>query len=503
SKLRGDLFNLSQTKELFDAGNKKNKDTKKKIEQLSHEITKLETEIGEIKNNKIYENAFEWRFEFPEVLNGDGDFIGFDMVIGNPPYFSISKDQSLKVLNESFKTFDNTGDVYCLFYERGNQILKNNGILFYITSNKWMRANYGKKLRNYFTNNTNPAFLFDFGWYQVFENASVDSNLLSFTKSKNTNSVLAADADKDFDINFLEKYISKNAKTTSFPEDDYWSIKGKKYNDLKNKFKLLGKVLSNWDFKINYGIKTGLNDAFIIDEKTKQQLIESDPKNSEIIKQLLRGRDVEKYGYNFENIYLINAHNGVKELGINRINVLEEYPLVFAHLLQFKTIAEQRTDKGDQWYNLRNCAYLKEFEKEKLIWAETMRVHKTGDRSFPRFGFDDKGIFTDKTVFIGVGAHLKYLLAFLNSSVGKWLIMEYVGKLDTGGYMMQKIFLDKIPILVPTTEDENTIIKITDKILWNFQNNKDSLEYENEINQIIYQLYDLTEEEIKLVENNV
>lgn len=472
----------------------------KEKEKLESDIEKLTKEMDELKANTIYKNAFEWRFEFPEVLNEEGEFEGFDVVIGNPPYISISKNQSLRLLENSYQTFDSTGDIYCLFYEKGNELLKNNGVLYFITSNKWLRANYGKKLRGFFVNKTNPIFLFDFSWFQVFDNASVDSNILGLQKASATNKVFAAVAEKDFDISMLEYYIEKKGAYTSFSAETYWTIKEKSYSDLKNKIGAKGRILEKWDLKINYGIKSGLNEAFIIDEKAKSDLISLDEKNIELIKPLIRGRDVERYAYNFENIYLINSHNGIKELTIPPVNLLKDYPSIYKHLLPFKSKAEVRADKGDAWYNLRNCAYLKEFEKEKLIWAETMRVHKKGDRNFPRFGYDNKGIYTDKTVFIGIGSHLKYLLAFLNSAVGRWLIMEYVTKLDTGGYMMQKIFLDKIPVLVPSIEQEEKFISLVDQILQSKQQGKDTTQLEKQIDQLVYQLYGLTEEEIKIVE---
>lgn len=472
---------------------------KKDKQRLDKEIEKLNKELEAYVKNPVFSNSFEWRFEFPEVLNDKGDFIGFDIVIGNPPYFSLSKDPSLKAIQKFYKTFDNTGDIYCLFYEKGFQLLKNDGLLFYITSNKWMRANYGNKLRNYLLEYTNPLFLFDFNWYQVFDSASVDSNLLMISKSENQNKVLASVAGKDFFIENLSTYIEETKNISSFQSNNYWSIKDLKYSDLKNKLSSLGKQLSKWRIKINYGIKTGLNDAFIINEKKKNELILKDKRNSEIIKPLIRGRDVERFGYKFQELYLINAHNGVKESGTSPIDLQIDYPEIYSYLLPFKEKAEMRADKGDNWYNLRNCAYLYEFEKEKLIWAETMRVHKTGDRSFPRFGFDNSGSFTDKTVFIGVGSHIKYLLGFLNSAIGKWLIMEYVTKLDTGGYMMQKIFLDKIPILVPDKKQEREITDLVDKILENSSKNIDTGSYEKKIDELLFNYYDLNKEEVELI----
>lgn len=443
---------------------------------------------------------FDKKYFFPSVKSG------FDIVIGNPPYIQLQDksklpDELLKTYEEQkFETFDNTGDIYCLFYEKGCHLLKKGGVLFYISSNKWMRANYGKKLRHYLVHHTNPVFLFDFSWYQVFENASVDSNLLAFTKQPYRYNTFSVIAKQDFSIFNLKSYVDKNVIVKSFPDNNYWAISDYGIEDLKSKFVKLGVPLVDWDLKIFRGILTGLNDVLIIDKEKKEELISLDPRNSDLIKPLLRGRDVERYGYTFQNLFLINSHNGIKEKGIKPINVKKDYPTIYKYLFDYKSELQKRSDKGDEWYNLRNCAYLEEFNSEKLIWAETMRIHKTGDRNFPRFGYDSEGFYTDKTVFIGVGSHLKYLLAILNSKIGKWLIMEYVTKLDTGGYMMQKTYLDKIPILVPTSQQEKEVNDLVNQILKFQKSNKRSDELEKKIDMLFYQYYQLTFEEMKIID---
>lgn len=473
----------------------------KEKEKIEKEIESLTNQIEELKSDNKFKNAFEWRFEFPEVLNDDGNFNGFDVVIGNPPYFTISKNPELRLLQNSYQTFDSTGDIYCLFYERGFDLLKESGILFYITSNKWLRANYGQALREFFVQKTNPIFLFDFSWFQVFENASVDSNILGLQKTSPVNKVLAAVAEKDFDIANLDNYIESKAAVTSFPAGDYWTVKDETYTQLKIKVSAKGKMLSKWNFEIYRGILTGFNKAFIIDDVKKNELIKLDKRNKEVIKPLIRGRDVERYEYNFENLWLIFTRREIN---------IDDYPTIKEYLKEYKDDLEPKKDRNQkrgrkpgpyQWYEIQdNTAYYKEFDKEKLIWAETMRVHKTGDRNFPRFGYDAKGTYPDKTIFIGTGSHLKYLLAFLNSSVGRWLIMEYVTKLDTGGYMMQKVFLDKIPIFVPSSKQEKDIIAVVDNILEAKKQNKDSKSLEEKIDHLVYSLYELTPDEQKIIE---
>ncbi len=545
NKLEGEFFDSFMANRLIEVELTKRQKAEQnnKKEKLQKAIDKLKTEIEDVKNNKIYINAFEWRFEFPEVLDEKGNFIGFDVVIGNPPYFTLSKDPNNSYYAGQYEAFNTTGDIYCLFYELACKIIADSRYLSFITSNKWMRSTYGQQIRQYFSIHTQPYYLFDFSWYQVFENANVDTNILSVSKQSNEYTFLGAVAGKDFKIENLSDYSQCNSIKLKFEGSEYWSVKSQTSNTLKNKFETLGKKLELWDLKVNYGIKSGFNNAYQIDEKTKDELIYKDHKSAEIIVPILKGRDIERYGYSFANLYLINTYNGyadnikdaekhIEKFGknkfryksdntkdwhianriehskghqvrVNRVIVEEDYPTIYEYLEKFEAGLKKREDQGTHWTNLRNCAYDPEFKKEKLVWAETMRVHKSDTQNFPRFGYDKNGTYTDKTVFIGVGQHLKYLLGFLNSSVGRWLIQEYVTKLDTGGYMIQKVFLDKIPIFVPSESQENKIVGVVDKILSAKKQNQDTKELEKQIEESVYELYGLTEEEIGIVEESI
>jgi type II restriction/modification system DNA methylase subunit YeeA len=501
---KGELFTLTNQGQLFQLSAKEKADWNNKVAKLTTDITKIEAEIEEIKSNKIYENAFEWRFEFPEVLDDQGDFVGFDVVIGNPPYYQIQKlDTNLLPLKSNYETFEQTGDIYILFYERGFQILNPKGILNFITSNKWLRASYGTSFRKFLINNAKCQLLIDFNFYQVFGEASVDTNILCFTKGTSNSVRYAVLIQDGFKKNEISDYVFKNANEISNLTEQYWNIISKERQGLNENLQTLGVKLKNWNLDFNRGILTGLNEAFIIDEETKNLLISEDPKNQEIIVPYLKGRDIRRYGFSPEKLWLINAHNGVKDKEIKRINVEKDYPSIFKHLKIFEIKAIERADKGDHWTNLRNCAYLIDFSKEKLVYAETMRVHKSDLSNFPRFGFDDSGHYCDKTTFIATGKNIKFLLGILNSKVGAYLIKEYVTKLDSGGYMMQKVFLEEIPIIQSSPNDMITPI-VKEIIALKKQNpNSDTTALESQIDQLVYQLYDLTPEEIAIVENAV
>ncbi|MFA5973935.1 MAG: Eco57I restriction-modification methylase domain-containing protein [Lentimicrobiaceae bacterium] len=266
-KAKDDLFNLTNQGQLFEKSKKEVAEWNKKVAALSPVITKLEQEIEEIKNNVIYKNAFEWRFEFPEVLNDEGYFIGFDVVIGNPPYISLSKmkEQSRHFESAGYLTYNKGADLYCLFYEKGGQILKSGGLLSFITSNSWLRAIYGDLLKKYFVEYMQPVSLLNIEDVQVFDEATVESNLIMLQKGKITKPFLVANLTDSYDVNTsLSDYFTRNSFVYEIPESSEWIIGNEVSGNLKKKIETGSKLLKEFDININRGFLTGLNAAFII-----------------------------------------------------------------------------------------------------------------------------------------------------------------------------------------------------------------------------------------------
>ena len=252
-------------------------------------------------------------------------------------------------------------------------MLFRSGTLAYITSNKWMRAGYGKAMRKFFLNNGALSHLIDFGDSQIFENATTYTNILLWHRQTQTDQLQAWDLSKTYSAEaslpaMLEK---QGAGDPLFTEDSFVIASGEQAK-IKKRIEEVGLPLKQWDVSINYGIKTGLNEAFIISGKKKDELIAQDPKSAEIIKPILRGRDIKRYKADFADLWLINSHNGYGN--VPRIDVQKDYPAVWKHLQAVNTATnaglERRQDKGAHWSNLRNCAYLPECEKEKIVYAE-------------------------------------------------------------------------------------------------------------------------------------
>lgn len=355
-KLQKELI-LLESPSLFERSAKEEKTYQKEIAQKKTEIAKLEKVISEIKNNKIYENAIEWRLEFPEVLNDNGDFEGFHAIIGNPPYIQLQKlgEMADAYQQMNFETYERTGDIYCLFYELGNRLLKQNYYLSYITSNKWMRAGYGEKTRKYFVEKTNPQVLIDFSGQSIFDEATVDVNILLFNKTPYTGTTQSCVV-KDSCIENMSGYVKVNSSTSSY-SDKSWTVLSGIEQRIKEKIERVGTPLKDWDINIYRGVLTGYNEAFIINGEKRAELIAADPKSDEIIRPILRGRDIKRYGFESADMWLINTHNGIKEKGIKPINI-EDYPAIRAHLDKYWNQLSKRADKGDTPYNLRNCAYM-------------------------------------------------------------------------------------------------------------------------------------------------
>ena len=273
----------------------------------------------------------------PEWMFGVKD--GFDIVIGNPPYVQLQNNGGAlaqKYEEQEYKTFARTGDEYCLFYERGWQLLKDGGHLCFITSNKWMRAGYGEKTRAFFAKNTTPILLIDFAGVKIFESATVDTNILLFGKEKNQKKTICAVTNKENkdSVKKLSNFVQQQHTVNAFASSDSWVILSPIEQSIKQKIEAVGVPLKDWDIQINYGIKTGCNEAFIITTDKRNEILanckdEAERKRTEeLIRPILRGRDIKRYGYNWANLYLIATFPA-------RHYDIEQYPAVKSYLLSY------------------------------------------------------------------------------------------------------------------------------------------------------------------------
>ena len=434
---------------------------------------------------------------------------GFDVVIGNPPYIQLQKEGGRlgKLYQDvGFKTFIRTGDIYCLFYEKANQLLKNSGYACFITSNKWMRAGYGKKLRDYFVTITQPIQLLDMG-PDVFD-ATVDTNILLFQNTivDDSTDFRAVSIGTDFDkqIGDISRYLSDNGATMEVPpKGEPWAILSSVELDLKRKIENVSIPLKDWDINIYRGIVTGCNEAFIIDAEKREELITQNPKSAEIIKPILRGRDIKRYYARQSGLYILATDYD--------LDIPKKYPAIYNHL---ETIGEEiasgkirtrgkglfdRDDQGENWWNLRACAYYSEFDEEKIVYPET-----THSANF----FHDSGeFFLDKTCFMMTADNLKILVGLLSSTLMTFAYKRYCSGtvLGASGYQYNKHALEKLPVAKIPASQQQTFIPLVDQILDTKHTDPeaDTSNLENEIDKRVYELYNLTEDEITIVEKSV
>ena len=416
-----------------------------------------------------------WMFDLGE---------GVDVVIGNPPYVQLQKMQTqTDVLKaQGYQTFDRTGDLYCLFYERGWQLLKEGGHLCYITSNKWMRAGYGEKMRSFFAKKTNPMLLIDFAGVKIFESATVDTNILLFSKSSNQHKTICAVADKKNKngVKNLSLFVQQQHLTCDFRASESWVILSPIEQSIKRKIEAVGTPLKDWDVQINYGIKTGFNEAFIISTEKRDEILANcqseaeRARTAELIRPILRGRDIGRYGYKDNGLYLINTHNGIKDQQ-PRIDI-EDYPAVKAHLDQYWDKIAFRTDRGDTPYNLRSCAYMNLFFQPHICW-------KAVGKNLA-FALVEGGIFlTAPASFISGGNYNETILHYLCSTVGSYFIYKNSDTTGAGDIMLNIQSLIKFPIPIGTIDTDGLSNK--------------------EINEKIYRSYGFTHAEISYIESQV
>jgi len=428
------------------------------IELLSDENNFASDDAKQLAEWNPYDQNDTSSFFDPEWMFGVAD--GFDIVIGNPPYIQLQNNGGeLAKLYEGcgYSTFARTGDIYCLFYERGWQLLKKDGHLCYITSNKWMRAGYGEKTRDFFANKINPLLLIDFAGVKIFESATVDTNILLFSRSNNQHKTTCAITNKQNkdSVKNLSDFVQQQHTVCDFSTSDSWVILSPIEQSIKRKIEAVGTPLKDWDINIYRGVLTGCNEAFIISTVKRNEILancqteEERKRTDELIRPILRGRDIRRYGYVDNGLYLINTHNGIKGK-LPRIDI-NDYPAVKAHLDQYWDKISVRSDKGDTPYNLRNCAYLDLFFQPHICWKAVGR-----NLSFAKV---DSGIFlTAPASFISAGEYNDYLLALLCSDVSKYFIFKNSDTTGAGDIMLNIQSLIKFPI--PIDFDMKYISKI-------------------------------------------
>ena len=452
-----------------------------------------------------FSNSLEWMFEFPEILDDEGRFTGFDAIIGNPPYVQLQSmgEMSDVYSKRDYSCYNKSADLYCLFVERAYSLLKKNGYFSFIMPNKWMLVDYGKELRQ-FMSQVSLKKILNFGDIQFFADATIYVCIFVAQKSDEKPPVLACSLNsKNYQGDF-EKEI--NASSFEFPADNFgaseWSIRNKLHDSVLQKMQV-GTPLKDMPISIYRGILTGFNDAFFIDGKTREKLIVEDPKSEELIKPLLRGRDIEAWMTDNDDQFLINPHNGIKEKGIKPIDI-NKYPAIKNHLDQFIEKLSKRGDKGETPYNLRNCAYLDDFSKPKIVYPEI-----TSQFSFT---YDETGamcnnknyIITEDANAIANGANqsmLKSLLAILNSNLAKLWIWYNCPVLNGGARNISTTYFENFRIPLENTEILQQLAALADQIIEAKKTGEDISALENEVNNLVYQLYGVTDaEEIEAVE---
>ncbi|GAA9913354.1 class I SAM-dependent DNA methyltransferase [Helicobacter pylori] len=488
-------------------------------------IRALRKKLDDALSSREYQNAFEWRFEFPEVLDDEGDFLGFDCIIGNPPYIRQEQIREIKpLLQKQYQNFYNsTADIYTYFFALSYHLLKEKGFNAFITSNKYARAKYGAKLRELLFKKTTLVSYMELNALKVFESATVDTSIMNFIKQTppKENSFKYYEPtpnDKDDLKNTPSLSMKQNALLT-----ESFIFANTSLLDLRDKMESVGTPLKDWDIQINYGIKTGANEAFIITTEKREEILnacktqEERKRTEALIKPILRGKDIKRYSYEWagEWVIFIPWHfpntNNPKNMEENEQDFSIHYPIIYSHLLSHKDKLLKRnkdeTGKRYEWYCLQRWAanYYQDFEKEKIVYGEIVQE--------PRFYLDngecELGYFyAEATSFILTGEHLRYLLGMLHSKLITFAFKVFYagGGLGESGYRYKKAFIERLPIPKITEKNQKLAHKITDGAkailaLKEKDPKANTQRLEKEIDALVYQLYNLTDEEIKIIEN--
>ncbi|EMF1270915.1 Eco57I restriction-modification methylase domain-containing protein [Campylobacter coli] len=490
--------------------------------EAAKEFANLKKEYDSIFNLES-NHPFEWRFEFPEILDDDGNFKGFDLIIGNPPYIRQEELKELKPhLAKNYKVYKGTSDIYTYFYELGFNVLKDNGVLSYITSNKYTRAGYGEALREFLLKNVKVLEYTDLNGIKVFDSATVDTSILCFEKSKSkdnkfkylalSNEILKTCA---YDIGLYKDFAEFSQNSLS---KESFTFSDENTSALKAKIERIGTPLKEWQgLNIYRGILTGYNEAFIITTEKRNEILANckdeaeKERTAKLIRKMLRGRDIKRYSYEWAGLWVIfipwhfpNVEKP-KTMLENEQDLKEQYPSLYKHLLSHKERLSKRNKEETgiryEWYCLQRWGanYYQEFEREKIGWQRITQE--------PSFILEKEYILLDSMAFMVANSknELKYLLGFLNSNLIFYYFKNIGHLYSDKGFLLSNQYVEKFPIPKINSKNQNLadeLINLADDILKVKEQDKNAntQELENKINSLVYKLYNLTEDEIKIIE---
>jgi REP element-mobilizing transposase RayT len=429
----------------------------------------------------------------PEWMFGISD--GFDIVIGNPPYVSHDKISDKISIKRNYRSYEPFADIYCYFIEKSINTLRLGGILTFITSNSYLRAEYGNPLRKFLRSNCTLLQIIDIEDSQVFQSAIVNVAILISCKagSKDLTSCKVVSATLPDDIDFVEHVVRHgHIYQQSAFDSKSWNLANPDLTKIQRKIESSGRTLEQLGTKIRLGLATGNNEAFVIDESKKQELCRKHQASADIIQPLLRGRNISRYVYQKPEVYILLTKNG--------INVKRDYPAIYKHLDSFGESFRDRGAKGQHWTNLRACSFFDDFKKEKIIWIELTDVG--------RFAICTDEVYLLNSAYFLLPPPLlsaKYLLSILNSSLIGFYLKLIAETSGMGTTRWINNYVKEFPIPEAHKNQEEKIEVLADKILSAKKNNPnaDTSELEKQIDHLVYQLYSLTEDEIKIVERAI
>ena len=441
--------------------------------------------------NKITSGHSDFDFEvyFSEVFHKKG---GFDVVIGNPPYISHDKIPiSKNLLKQKYHSYEPFADIYCFFMEKGLSLQNKKGNITFITSNSYLRAEYGMPIRRLIRKENEILSIISLENTQIFEDAIVNVAIILSSRIFMGKQGFIFNQSLNKDISGFAKYVTENGfyYNQEMFDSKSWSLIEPRKILIQQKIEKNGKSLEQLGAKIRLGLATGNNDAFVIDDYKRKEFIKLNRKNAEIIKPILRGRDIFRYSYKSPNLFIFLTKNG--------LNIKKDYPDIYKYLDGFGESFKKRGAQGQHWTNLRAVAFFDDFKKEKIVWIELSDIG--------RFALCEDETYLLNTAYFLLPPQkigIKYLLGILNSK----LMYFYLGLIaETSGMGVSRWinnYVKEFPIVQVDDDKQNQISKLVDDILFLKKENEeaDTSKIERNIDHLVYKLYDLTQEEIKIVE---